>query len=206
MNNPTERLVRRTAIISPRRPGAPRELRYDSASKLLTWTEPADKSTPFSHYRVRLDTDDGAPAFEVGAGQTSAVIYSAMQAFVSTYNDISRIESARVKLLLDAGAEVWTPLVIANGGSGVSPFYPAVSIRMKYGSAQVSGAIVGGTLTDGTVAATVPTECRPLAARAISAINYTTGVPVGAVVRTNGDIQVYGVAGGGIVFGGSYPI
>lgn len=99
----TERLIARTGKITRQRPPAPREVRFAADTNQLTWKPPADKKL-FTHFRVRVDSDGGEPDFEVSAGQTSINIpYGAKQFWVSTYNEVNRLESVKMRCSAETG-------------------------------------------------------------------------------------------------------
>lgn len=97
-------LVVRATGITTRRPRAPRELSYDETLGLLSWKAPADRGFPFTHYRIRVDTDGGEPDFELSAGQTSLQFRGSAAIYLSTYNSTNGLESTKVTITVTASS------------------------------------------------------------------------------------------------------
>lgn len=98
MADQNTRLLARSVGLTRRRPPPPRELAFSATTNLLTWKAPADKKF-YTHFRVRVDHDGGAPDFELSAGQVSLVLpTNGKLFFVSTYNDQSGLESPKIRV------------------------------------------------------------------------------------------------------------
>jgi len=87
------RQLARVTGISPRRPDAPREVKFLAGA--VRWTEPADKS-PVTHYGVRIDHDGGEPDAVYPVGTRWVPVPQGTTAFVSSLNFVTGLESAKV--------------------------------------------------------------------------------------------------------------
>ena len=115
--------------ITPRRPLAPREVRYGNG--FVRWAAPP-KGIPFTHYGIRIDHDGGIPDIVVPFGCRFTAVPPGKKAWVSSYNAQSELESPRVEVPISAGS---------GSGSGLT----TISITVAAGTASteivVDGAI-----------------------------------------------------------------
>lgn len=101
------RLTARVTGLSQRRPEAPRNFRGRSPG-VLSWTAPPPTAPPYSHYRIRIDTDAGNPAYELSSGHTEIQILRGSRFVISTYNQANGLESSRVYLNYNAAGDITT--------------------------------------------------------------------------------------------------
>lgn len=126
-----ERLVARTARLSPRRPAPPRELTY--AGGVLSWKAPTDTSL-VTHYRVYANSDsDVSLARDVPVGQTYlADNLSASRVFVSSFNSFTGQESERVPLqaTIDPGTNpIRVAYSLENAAADLSVYFAGAVSR-----------------------------------------------------------------------------
>lgn len=101
------RLTARVTGLSQRRPEAPRNFRGRSPG-VLSWTAPPPTAPPYSHYRIRIDTDAGNPAYELSSGHTEIQILRGSRFVISTYNQANGLESSKVYLNYNAAGDITT--------------------------------------------------------------------------------------------------
>ncbi|NIJ10632.1 hypothetical protein FHU38_000976 [Saccharomonospora amisosensis] len=95
----------------------------------------------------------------------------------------------------------WVPLTLLAGWVQRTGYYvPAVRLLMDESTVQLRGGLSGGTVTAGTVFATLAAEFRPAASVsfAVSANDSGAGGAAGnprVFVRTNGNMEIWGIAG-----------
>lgn len=101
------RLTARVTGLSQRRPEPPRNFRGQSPG-WLSWTTPPPTAPPFSHYRLRIDHDDGAAEYELPSGHLGIQILRGSRFVLTTYNEANGLESARVYLNYNAAGDITT--------------------------------------------------------------------------------------------------
>ncbi len=87
------------------------------------WVAPKNKD--FTHYRLRVDHDDGDPDIEMSAGQTRIQLFVGSVFFLTTYNDTNLLESSQVRLDYDASADRQSSVSLTlTAASTAIPFLP----------------------------------------------------------------------------------
>ncbi len=99
------RLTARVTGLSQRRPEPPRNFRGESPGR-LSWTAPPPTAPPYSHYRIRVDRDNGEPHYQVSSGQGEIQILYGSRFVLSTYNEANGLESAKVYLNYNAAGDI----------------------------------------------------------------------------------------------------
>lgn len=107
------RMAARLSTLSNIRPLKPLSFAVDSFN-FFSWDPPPRDN--FTHYRLRIDHDDGDPDYEFPAGQRGIQLFVGHNFFLSAYNDQSRLESAQLRVTHDCEAAVF------GGGAGGSNY------------------------------------------------------------------------------------
>lgn len=145
-----EQVVARQLKFSDTRPEPPRDFRGFPYG-WLTWVAPREDN--FTHYRLRIDHDDGLPDYEIPSGHTAIQLFRGRVFFLTTFNVSNSIESAREVLAYDVEADLRTYIaeslreeeVTANYTMTSSPFpiplapYPQPGLRLVVFLTQDSG-------------------------------------------------------------------
>lgn len=92
VNSPIGRLVARVTSISEVRPSAPVDFRADSTTSTLQWGSPGP-GVVFTHYRLRIDHDDGIPDMEFSRGNVMVQMFFGSQFALTAYNQANDLES-----------------------------------------------------------------------------------------------------------------
>lgn len=106
---PTGRMLARLATVTERRPSPPSSFVVNSYN-WFSWDAPDDDF--HTHYRIRINHDDGEPDIEVPGGQTGIQLLYGTRFALTSYNQHNRLESYPVFLNYDANAAVF------GGGTG----------------------------------------------------------------------------------------
>lgn len=114
-NSQLYQLLLRTTGISNRRPDAPREVKFVGGA--IRWKAPADV-TPVTHYCIRIDQDGGVPDMVVPVGTQWMPVPQGTKAWVSAFNYINRLESAKIAVDLSNGSSVTSLSVELPTGVG----------------------------------------------------------------------------------------
>ena len=94
------RQYNRDLRVETRRPGAPRNLSFNSSTMELTWLGPVS-GPQFTHFNVRLDTDAGPSAMRLPAGTTSLFIGRRALVAITCWNETVKTESSAARLLVN---------------------------------------------------------------------------------------------------------
>lgn len=98
-----QQLVARVSNFSDFRPEPPRDF-VGYLYGWLTWLAPQREN--YTHYRLRVDHDDGEPDYELPRGHTAIQIFRGRTFFLTTYNQSNGYESPRAVLNYDAEADL----------------------------------------------------------------------------------------------------
>lgn len=85
------RMTTRLLSVSQVRPPAPREFLAVTGNR-VEWVQPEDTSF-VTHYRVRIDRDEGDPHYQVPVGTTACEVLAGSTFYLTSYNEVSRLES-----------------------------------------------------------------------------------------------------------------
>lgn len=96
------RLVARNLVATEDRPGAPRGFTVDSVTSWFSWIPPQRQN--FTHYRLRIDHDDGDPDLEMSAGTFGVHLFRGSRFWLSTFNSFNGLESSQVMLTFETSA------------------------------------------------------------------------------------------------------
>ena len=103
-----------------RRPEPPRDPVFDPDLSLLSWTPPVD-TLLITHYRIRIGMDDAIVTYQPAIGQTSVQMGPGVtRVFLSSYNQVTDIESELVLFDLDTGS---------GGGGAKGPYIRTLLIK-----------------------------------------------------------------------------
>lgn len=90
------RMATRLLAVSQVRPPAPREFLAATGNR-LEWVQP--ENTDFvTHYRIRIDRDEGDPHYQVPVGTTACEVLAGSTFYLTSFNEVSRLESDPVVL------------------------------------------------------------------------------------------------------------
>jgi hypothetical protein len=92
-------LIFRLNLIDVRRPDPPRNFRADD-QLWFTWESPPIEN--FTHYRLRIDHDGGETDMQFPRGHHSIQLFRGKRFFLTTFNQVSGMESYPVVLEKDA--------------------------------------------------------------------------------------------------------
>lgn len=118
------RLTARLTKLSDRRPDEPRNF-AGTYPAYLSWTPPQIKD--FTHYRLRIDHDDGPPDMEFPSGQIGIQLFVGSRFFLTTYNDTNGLESGPVVLEYDTLADLTTAISGGSADTDVTAEYTMTS-------------------------------------------------------------------------------
>jgi hypothetical protein len=139
----------------------------------------------------------GISHFQNGAFK-SGVVFDDTKIRFSTLNGFSIDMLGSTGFLVRTPGGTWTNFTLGNGWTNLgSPYNLNAGYRMEVtGCVRLRGVVVGGTKTDGTVIATLPTGFRPTADQIIPVGNGTSGgvLPNIRIRAATGNIEIFGMA------------
>lgn len=118
------RLTARLTTLTDRRPDEPRDFR-GAYPGFLSWSPPQIKD--FTHYRLRIDHDDGEPDYEFSAGQIGIQLFVGSRFFLTTYNNTNGLESGPAVLEYDAAGDLTTAITGGSSETEVTAYYEMTS-------------------------------------------------------------------------------
>lgn len=116
------RLVARYLVATEERPGAPRGFTVDPSTNWFTWVPPQKKN--FTHYRLRIDHDDGEPDIELSAGNFGIQLTRGSRFWLSTFNAFNGLESSKVLLEFGTSTPGGEEITVTASYTATSSPYP----------------------------------------------------------------------------------
>lgn len=134
------RMSARMDRLSYDRPDAPRDFRV-SDKNFFSWLPPVD-SRMVTHYRLRINHDDGEPDEEFTRGCRGVQLFYGQTFALTSFNQHSELESSPVYLEYDAEAAVF------GGGSGAASYVEEHEVTStSYSFTTAHSAAAGNILT-----------------------------------------------------------
>lgn len=120
INSSAGRLAAELTTHTLRRPDEPRNF-TGSYPGYLSWSPPQIKD--FTHYRLRINHDDGPPDLEFPSGQIAIQLFIGSRFFLTTYNNTNGLESGPVVLEYDTLADLTTAISGGSTETEVTAYY-----------------------------------------------------------------------------------
>ena len=172
-------------------------------SRLESRTASIDSGQPFAVLPATIDPGytSGSPQAYVNGSAVLTGPYQVLGSYVPTAGDsvlALPVQGTYVILGITGAPPSWTALTLgnswANSGSG-----PHGQYRVRPGDpnrAEIIGDLTGGTMTDGTVIATLPAGARPGTAQTLGVVIPGTGAAANMrlFVATSGSIECEGMS------------
>lgn len=180
-----------------------------TSTEFAQFTGPSVTSSAAQHVSVALasSSPDGTTTptargylMYADAGGTSAVAAFWDGSGVTVTGTLAAAEPGAATLT----TETWHTLTLKNGWTNLAGGYTAANYRAIGSppkSVQVVGTIVPGTLTDGTVIATLPAGYLPVKQAYHVVYTDSTSSSAGLHIDASGNLKIYGVTTGATVVG-----
>lgn len=163
-----------------------------------TWTINSYASSGLFSSQVAVDATAISLSHFVSGSFKSGILMDDTKIRFSTINGFSIDMLGSSGFLVRTPGGAWANLTLGNGWTNLGSTYnPTAGYRMEVtGVVRLRGVVVGGTKTDGTVIATLPTGFRPTADQIIPVGNGTSGsvLPNIRIRAATGNIEIFGVS------------